>query len=82
LKLIQAGKDAKSTNPHKLEKMAPTDNLRDTASCLVKRKNKCGNCGVAGYTKAECAETEWERPKKEARKGVMFNANLVSMLNL
>jgi hypothetical protein len=82
LKLIQVGKDAKSTNRHKSEKMAPTDNVRDTAAAAAKKQKKCGNCGLTGHTKAQCAATERERPKKKARKGVVSNANLVNMLNL
>jgi hypothetical protein len=82
LKLIQVGKDAKSTKRHKSEKMAPTDNVRYTASCMVKRKKNCGNCGVARHTKAECAETEWERPKEKSRKGAVSSADLMNILNL
>jgi hypothetical protein len=73
LKLIQVGKDAKLTNIHKSKRMAPMDNVR---YCTLKRNKKCGNCRVAGHTKAEYAETEQERPKEKARKGVVSNAIL------
>ncbi len=68
LNLDGVGKDAKSPTRNKSKKMAPIDNVRDAASCLVERQKKCGNCGVAGHTKAQCAETERERPKKESKK--------------
>jgi hypothetical protein len=82
LKLIQVGKDAKSTTRHKSEKMAPTDNVRDTEARAPRKQNKCGNCGFPGHTKAQCAATERERPAKKAKKGVLSNVNLVTMLNL
>ena len=82
VKLTQVGKDAKSTTRHKSEKMAPTDNVRDTVTTAPKKQKKCGNCGVTGHTKAQCAVTERERPAKKARKGVFSSANLANMLNL
>ena len=82
LKLLQVGKDAKSTTRHKSEKMAPTDNVRDTAAIATKKQKKCGNCGLTGHTKVQCAATEREKPKKKARKGVLSTVNLVNMLNL
>jgi hypothetical protein len=69
-------------NLAQIQKRAQTDNERDTSSDAAKQK-KCGNCKVAGHsTKAQCAKTEQERPKKKARKGFISNANLVNMLNL
>jgi hypothetical protein len=82
LKLLQVGQDAKSTTRHKSEKMAPTDNVRDAATRAPKKQKKCGNCGVTGHMKAQCAAAERKRPAKKARKGVFSSANLVSMLNL
>jgi hypothetical protein len=63
------------------KRMAPTDNVRDMTSCAAtnQKEKNCGNCKVPGQTKTQCAETERERPKQKARKGVVSMRMYITM---